>query len=84
MGGKSSGDPGLSSDRLFNQSEGERYYGLAAREFSRYEYARDREGNFLSASPDRDNHTIAAVRYALEAAIDRRAAGTVDRKKWGI
>ena len=56
----------------------------AAREFSRYEYARDREGNFLSAYPDRDNHTIDAVRYALEAAIDRRAAETVDRKKWGI
>ena len=56
----------------------------AAREFSRYEYARDREGNYLAEYPDRDNHTIDAVRYALEAASDRRAAGTVDRRKLGL
>ena len=38
----------------------------ALREFSRYEFERDREGNFISGYPDRDNHTIDAVRYALE------------------
>ena len=38
----------------------------AFREFSRYEFERDREGNFISGYPDRDNHTIDAVRYALE------------------
>ncbi|MBQ9663908.1 MAG: PBSX family phage terminase large subunit [Oscillospiraceae bacterium] len=38
----------------------------AYREFSRYEFERDREGNFISGYPDRDNHLIDAVRYALE------------------
>ena len=38
----------------------------AFREFSRYEFERDREGNFVSGYPDRDNHLIDAVRYALE------------------
>ena len=38
----------------------------ACREFSRYEFERDREGNFISGYPDRDNHLIDAVRYALE------------------
>ena len=38
----------------------------AFREFSRYEFERDREGNFVSGYPDRDNHLIDATRYALE------------------
>ena len=38
----------------------------AWREFSRYEFERDRNGNFVSGYPDRDNHLIDAVRYALE------------------
>ncbi|MCR5138505.1 MAG: PBSX family phage terminase large subunit [Oscillospiraceae bacterium] len=38
----------------------------AYREFSRYEFERDRDGNFISGYPDRDNHLIDAVRYALE------------------
>lgn len=38
----------------------------AAREFSSYEYEIDRYGNFKSAYPDRNNHAIDAVRYALE------------------
>ena len=38
----------------------------ACREFSGYEFERDRDGNFISGYPDRDNHTIDAVRYALE------------------
>ena len=38
----------------------------AFREFSRYEFERDREGNFISGYPDRDNHLIDATRYALE------------------
>ena len=56
----------------------------AAREFSRYEYARDREGNYLAEYPDRDNHTIDAARYALESASDGRKAGTVERERLGI
>ncbi len=38
----------------------------ALREFSRYEFERDRDGNFISGYPDKDNHLIDAVRYALE------------------
>ena len=38
----------------------------AWREFSGYEVERDRDGNFISGYPDRENHTIDAVRYALE------------------
>lgn len=36
-----------------------------AREFTGYELAKDREGRFLSVFPDRDNHSIDAVRYSL-------------------
>lgn len=36
------------------------------REFTTYELDRDRYGNFKGEYPDRDNHTIDAVRYALE------------------
>ena len=35
------------------------------REFVTYEYERNRQGRFISAYPDRDNHAIDAVRYAL-------------------
>ena len=40
-----------------------------AREFESYEYDRDRNGNFVSGYPDRNNHTIDATRYALERVI---------------
>lgn len=36
------------------------------KEFSTYEYEQDRDGNFISAYPDANNHSIDAVRYALE------------------
>lgn len=36
------------------------------REFSTYEYEQDKEGNFISAYPDKNNHSIDAVRYALQ------------------
>ena len=45
---------------------------VAAREFSQYEYQRDRGGGFLSECPDRDNHTIDAVRYAMESELNRQ------------
>ncbi len=44
----------------------------AAREFSEYEYDRDREGEVISAYPDRDNHSIDAVRYATECVWKKR------------
>lgn len=36
------------------------------REFVNYEFEQDRDGNFISAYPDEDNHSIDAVRYALQ------------------
>lgn len=41
------------------------------REFMGYEYERNREGQFISAYPDKDNHAIDAVRYAMESAMPR-------------
>lgn len=38
-----------------------------AREFTRYEYERSRDGEIISGYPDHDNHTIDATRYALES-----------------
>lgn len=37
-----------------------------AREFLSYELEMDKEGNYKGEYPDKDNHTIDAVRYALE------------------
>lgn len=45
---------------------------VAYKEFSRYEYERDKDGNVISGYPDRDNHTIDAVRYALERYTNKR------------
>ena len=38
----------------------------AAKEFSEYEWETNKAGEVLSGYPDRDNHSIDAVRYALE------------------
>ena len=38
-----------------------------AREFVNYEYAKDSQGNYKDGYPDKDNHTIDAVRYAVKA-----------------
>jgi phage terminase large subunit len=48
---------------------------LAAREFINYALEMDRSGNIISRFPDKDNHSIDAVRYALESDMGRRAAG---------
>ena len=37
----------------------------AAREFVEYEIERDKNGNFKAEFPDKNNHSIDAVRYAL-------------------
>lgn len=42
------------------------------KEFAQYEYDRDKDDNIISAYPDRDNHSIDAVRYALERFYKRR------------
>lgn len=44
------------------------------REFCRYSIERDKEGEFKSCYPDRDNHTIDAVRYALEDKMNTKKA----------
>ena len=41
-------------------------------EFISYEYAQDRDGNFISDYPDENNHGIDATRYALEKFYSRR------------
>jgi PBSX family phage terminase large subunit len=42
------------------------------KEFINYEYEQDRDGNFVSAYPDANNHSIDAVRYAMEKYWKRR------------
>jgi len=37
-----------------------------AKEFISYEYERDKDGNFISKYPDKNNHSIDAVRYSRE------------------
>ena len=41
-------------------------------EFINYEYEQDREGNFISAYPDENNHSIDAVRYAMERYANKK------------
>lgn len=41
-------------------------------EFLDYEYERDKEGNVISGYPDKDNHHIDAVRYAMNDVWRRR------------
>ena len=42
------------------------------KEFTHYEYCQDREGNWISDYPDENNHSIDAVRYALERYCNKR------------
>ena len=39
---------------------------LAAKEFMNYEFEKTKDGDVISSYPDKDNHSIDAVRYALE------------------
>lgn len=41
-------------------------------EFSTYEYEQDKDGEFISAYPDENNHSIDAVRYAMEKYANRK------------
>lgn len=50
-----------------------------AREFSAYEYESDKNGDFLPAYPDKDNHTIDATRYALERVMVQAKVKAVRR-----
>lgn len=44
----------------------------AAKEFSEYEYERDKAGEIISGYPDRNNHLIDATRYATSDIWQRR------------
>lgn len=55
-----------------------------AREFLNYELDRDKEGNFKADYPDRDNHSIDAVRYALEDEMNNRRLKTASKKDYGL
>ncbi len=44
----------------------------AYEEIKTYEYDRDKDGNIISGYPDRDNHTIDALRYSLTPVFLRR------------
>lgn len=46
------------------------------REFSLYEYEQNRDGQFISAYPDKNNHAIDATRYAMESVIRARKIQT--------
>lgn len=54
------------------------------REFCGYELIPDDNGGFRDEFPDKDNHSIDAVRYALENDIGRKAAKILNRKELGI
>lgn len=56
----------------------------AAREFRRYQLERDSSGNFSARFPDKNNHTIDAVRYALEEEINKKKASVVSRRILGV
>lgn len=53
----------------------------AAREFNSYELEKDRNGNFKGGYPDKDNHSIDAVRYALEGDMTIKKARIRKRAK---
>ena len=45
-----------------------------AKEFLNYEYEKTKDGEPITAYPDKDNHSIDATRYALERVWKRRGA----------
>lgn len=42
---------------------------ISFQEFTQYEYEQTKDGEFLASVPDKDNHCIDAVRYALDQLI---------------
>lgn len=42
------------------------------KEFVNYEFEQDKDGNFISAYPDADNHSIDATRYAMQKYANRK------------
>ncbi|MEG0366839.1 MAG: hypothetical protein RR585_08385, partial [Coprobacillus sp.] len=54
------------------------------REFTGYELEIDKNGNFKSSYPDKDNHTIDAARYGLEDDMLQRKAKIKKKSKYGL
>ena len=52
-----------------------------AREYSTYEYEKDKYGNFISKFPDKNNHTIDMTRYSRESDINIGKKWEVSNKK---
>ena len=46
----------------------------SCKEFTEYEYERDKDGNVISGYPDKNNHFIDATRYATEPIWKRRGS----------
>lgn len=44
----------------------------AAKEFTEYEYDRDKDGNVITGYPDMNNHSIDAIRYAMNTVWKHR------------
>lgn len=55
-----------------------------AEEFYNYELEPDGNDGFKDGYPDKNNHAIDAVRYALEDEISRKKARVINRKDLGI
>ena len=56
----------------------------AKREFCGYRFLSDGNGGLRGEYPDKNNHTIDAVRYALEDDAGRKTAVISDRRRLGI
>ncbi|MBQ9599254.1 MAG: terminase large subunit, partial [Clostridia bacterium] len=56
----------------------------AAREFYGYELEPDKNDGFKANYPDKNNHTIDAVRYALEDETNNRRARIISRKELNL
>lgn len=54
------------------------------REFVTYEYERNRQGQFISAYPDKDNHALDATRYAMDDVMRRSAIPALRKGDFGL
>ena len=55
-----------------------------AREFLHYELSKDANGNFKADFPDKNNHAIDMVRYAMEDEINNRKVQVFNKTKLGL
>ena len=55
-----------------------------AREFLGYELEQDGNGGWRGGFPDKNNHSIDAVRYALESEMAKRKARVASKARYGL